>query len=244
MLVFGFVTVVMLFAWRGRRVRQIAIARTSGRSLALAARDRGSTSSPSTSWTGSPASSIPGEQTLSINYNQNQILRSRSAAEGIFGQGLFQGTTDEPGVRAVADDRLHLHRGRGATRIHRVEPSVIAASHALLVLANAHDRGGRARPIRSTGGGRRRRQMIAFHVFVNIGMTVGLLPGDRVCRCPFMSYGGSFYLSMMLVARRRSATRSGSTAAACPSGSRPEPVGIAKSIARRSQWPMASCLTF
>ena len=39
--------------------------------------------------------------------------------------------------------------------------------------------------------------MIAFHVFVNIGMTVGLLPVTGL-PLPFMSFGGSFYLSTML----------------------------------------------
>ena len=39
--------------------------------------------------------------------------------------------------------------------------------------------------------------MIAFHVFVNIGMTIGIMPVTGI-PLPFMSQGGSFYMSMTL----------------------------------------------
>lgn len=39
--------------------------------------------------------------------------------------------------------------------------------------------------------------MIAFHVFVNIGMTVGIMPVTGL-PLPFLSQGGSFYMSMTL----------------------------------------------
>ena len=39
--------------------------------------------------------------------------------------------------------------------------------------------------------------MFAFHVFVNIGMTVGILPVTGI-PLPFVSFGGSFYLAMAL----------------------------------------------
>lgn len=39
--------------------------------------------------------------------------------------------------------------------------------------------------------------MIGFHIFVNIGMTLGLLPATGL-PLPFMSYGGSFLLTMVL----------------------------------------------
>ena len=39
--------------------------------------------------------------------------------------------------------------------------------------------------------------MFAFHVFVNVGMTVGIIPVIGI-PVPFMSYGGSFFLTSML----------------------------------------------
>jgi rod shape determining protein RodA len=36
-----------------------------------------------------------------------------------------------------------------------------------------------------------------FHVFINTGMTLGLIPVIGI-PLPFMSYGGSFFLSSML----------------------------------------------
>jgi rod shape determining protein RodA len=39
--------------------------------------------------------------------------------------------------------------------------------------------------------------MIVFHVFVNIGMTIGIMPVTGL-PLPFLSQGGSFYMAMML----------------------------------------------
>jgi rod shape determining protein RodA len=39
--------------------------------------------------------------------------------------------------------------------------------------------------------------ILAFHVFVNIAMTIGLMPVTGI-PLPFLSYGGSFYLTTML----------------------------------------------
>jgi rod shape determining protein RodA len=39
--------------------------------------------------------------------------------------------------------------------------------------------------------------LLGFHIFVNIGITVGMLPVTGI-PLPFLSYGGSFYLTTML----------------------------------------------
>jgi rod shape determining protein RodA len=39
--------------------------------------------------------------------------------------------------------------------------------------------------------------MITFHVFVNIGMTIGIMPVTGLS-LPFISQGGSFYLAMAI----------------------------------------------
>ena len=38
--------------------------------------------------------------------------------------------------------------------------------------------------------------LLAFHVFVNVGITIGILPVTGL-PLPFLSYGGSFYLTTM-----------------------------------------------
>ena len=58
----------------------------------------------------------------------------------------------------------------------------------LIIAANARDRFGQ---LAATGIA----AMFGFHVFVNIGMTVGLLPVTGL-PLPFLSFGGSFYLAM------------------------------------------------
>lgn len=61
----------------------------------------------------------------------------------------------------------------------------------LVIAANARDRFG---ALIATGTA----AMMMFHVFVNIGMTVGIMPVTGL-PLPFLSQGGSFYLAMTLV---------------------------------------------
>jgi rod shape determining protein RodA len=60
----------------------------------------------------------------------------------------------------------------------------------LVISANARDRFG---ALIAAGVA----SMIAFHVFVNIGMTIGIMPVTGL-PLPFLSQGGSFYISMAL----------------------------------------------
>jgi len=39
--------------------------------------------------------------------------------------------------------------------------------------------------------------ILAFHVFVNIAITIGLMPVTGI-PLPFLSYGGNFYLTTMM----------------------------------------------
>jgi rod shape determining protein RodA len=61
----------------------------------------------------------------------------------------------------------------------------------LVIAANARDRFG---ALIATGTA----AMMMFHVFVNIGMTIGIMPVTGL-PLPFLSQGGSFYLAMTLV---------------------------------------------
>ena len=113
----------------------------------------------------------------------------------MLGKGLFQGTqtsgrfipeqqTDF--VFTVAGEELGLvgagahHRAAGAGALARAAHRVAGA--------------GRVRPAR---GGGRRVSWFAFQSFVNIGMTLGIMPVTGL-PLPFVSYGGSAMFANLL----------------------------------------------
>ena len=155
---------------------------------------------------GSPASCIrtphTSRSTQKSIYNLKQS-KNAIGSGGMFGKGLFHGAPDQPRLRARAADRLHLH-GRGrAAGLRRRHP--------------------RARPARhsSPGGCLRAAQLardtfgrllcagiftfLAFSVFQNAGMTMGIMPITGI-PLPFLSYGGSA-AALLLPRRRRDAQR-------------------------------------
>jgi rod shape determining protein RodA len=190
MLVFGFVTVVMLFA-AGASLRQIGIlGLVAVATLVVAIEANVLADYQVARLTGFLN---PGEQTLSINYNQNQSQIAIGSG-GMFGQGLFQGTqTNLSFVPAQTTDFIftavaeQLGFAGGATVIGLYTLLIIRL---LVIAAAARDRFGQlvAVGVAATMG---------FHVFVNIGMAVGLLPVTGL-PLPFMSFGGSFYISTLL----------------------------------------------
>jgi rod shape determining protein RodA len=189
-LVFGFVTVVMLFT-AGATVRQIillavgaVIAVVVAFSLDILqeyqlARLTGFLNA--------------GEQTLTLNYNQVQSQVAIGNG-GLFGTGLFEGTqTNLAFVPAQRTDFIFTAVGE---QLGFVGSALVLGLFALVIwrclqtAGTAQDRYSQLVP---AGIG----AMLMFHVFVNVGMNVGLLPVTGL-PLPFMSYGGSFFLSMGL----------------------------------------------
>lgn len=190
MLVFGFVTVVMLFM-AGTTGRQIALLGLGALlALILAIELDILAEYQLDRLTGFLN---PGEQTLSINYNQNQSQIAIGSG-GLFGQGLFQAPqTNLAFVPSQTTDFIFTAVGEqlgfaGGAIV--IAAFTVLVWRTLIIAASARDRFGQ---LVAVGVG----AMIAFHVFVNIGMTVGLLPVTGL-PLPFLSFGGSFYLSMML----------------------------------------------
>jgi rod shape determining protein RodA len=190
MLVFGFVMVLMLYV-AGTSARQIALLALIGlvgliiafelNILAEYQLDR---------LTGFLN---PGEQTLSLNYNQNQSQIAISAG-GLFGRGLFQGTqTNLAFVPAQTTDFIFTAVGEQLGFVGGVLVlglfSVLMWRLFVIALA-ARDRFGRLVAVGTAS-------TIGFHVFVNVGMAIGLLPVTGL-PLPFMSFGGSFYLAMAM----------------------------------------------
>lgn len=190
MLVFGFVTFVMLFV-AGTTVRQLVMLIMLGVvALGLAVeldllrgyqleRLEGFFS--------------PNEQTLEVNYNQNQSQIAIGSG-GMFGQGLFEGT--QTNLAFVPSQTTDFIFTAVAEQLGFVGGTLVIGLYAaliwrmLMVAAVARDRFGQ---LAATGIA----AMFGFHVFVNIGMAVGLLPVTGL-PLPFLSFGGSFYIAMAL----------------------------------------------
>jgi rod shape determining protein RodA len=191
MIVFGFVAVVMLFVG-GTSVRQLLLL-VIGAFIAMIILfqldvlkeyqlDR---------LTGFLNS---GQETLTINYNQAQSQIAIGNG-GLFGRGLFEGTqTNLAFVPAQATDFIFTAVGE---QLGFAGSSLVLGLYAILVwrmlmiAAVARDRFGQ---LLAAGAA----AMVGFHAFVNIGITVGLLPVTGL-PLPFLSEGGSFYLTMSLV---------------------------------------------
>ena len=189
-LVFGFVTIVMLYI-AGTSVRQITFLLVVGLVVVLAALELGLLKEYQVArLTGFLNSN---EHALSYNYNQNQSQIAIGAG-GLFGQGLFEGTpTNLAFVPSQSTDFIFTAIGEQLGFVGGVIVIGLFAImiwRILLVAAQARDRFAQ---LTAAGIG----AMMGFHVFVNVGMTVGILPVTGI-PLPFISYGGSFYLSMAL----------------------------------------------
>jgi rod shape determining protein RodA len=125
-------------------------------------------------------------------------LRQSKAAIGsglLFGKGLFQpGTlTDFQYVPEQENDFIFTAVGE---QLGFIGGLLVLAAFAviiwrlLVIAANSRDRFG---ALIASGAA----AMVMFHVFVNIGMTVGIMPVTGL-PLPFLSQGGSFYLAMAL----------------------------------------------
>lgn len=188
MLVFGFVTLVMLFV-AGTTIRQIGLMVVVGIVVLLIAVELNVLQEYQVDRLTGFLN--PGEQTLSINYNQNQSQVAIGSG-GMFGQGLFEGTqTNLSFVPSQTTDFIFTAVGEqlgfvGGTVV--IGLFAILVWRILMIAAAARDRFGQLAAAGIAA-------MFAFHVFVNIGMTVGLLPVTGL-PLPFMSFGGSFYVSM------------------------------------------------
>jgi rod shape determining protein RodA len=190
MLVFGFVMIVMLFVG-GTSLRQIALILLIAIVGLFAAIELDVLQEYQLSRLTGFLS--PTEQTLTVNYNQNQSQIAIGAG-GLTGQGLFQGSqTNLSFVPSQTTDFVFTAVGEqlgflGAIIVIGIYSLMIWRM--LMIAAAARDRFAQL-----TAAGVA--AMFGFHVFVNIGMTVGLLPVVGL-PLPFMSFGGSFYLSMAL----------------------------------------------
>ncbi len=133
----------------------------------------------------------PGAHELSLSYNQVQSEIAIGSG-GLFGKGLFEGSqTNLQFVPVQSSDFIFTAVGEQFGFVGSV--IVIALFGVmlwrLLVIAlNARNRFGYLVAIGIAS-------MLAFHVFVNIGMTIRIMPVTGL-PLPFMSSGGTFFVVM------------------------------------------------
>lgn len=124
-------------------------------------------------------------------------LRQSKLAIGsgqLFGKGLFEGT--QTNFSYVPDQETDFIFTAVGEQLGFVGGIAVLAAFAIivwrliLIALGARDRFGALLAAGVAG-------MVVFHVFVNIGMTIGIAPVTGL-PLPFLSMGGSFYLAMSI----------------------------------------------
>ena len=129
-----------------------------------------------------------------IGYTMEQSKRAIGSGQ-LFGRGLFAEGT-QTSFEYVPEQETDFIFTAVAEQLGFVGGILVIAAFAvivwrlLVIAANARDRFG---ALIATGLA----AMMVFHVFVNVGMTVGIMPVTGI-PLPFLSAGGSFYLAMTL----------------------------------------------
>jgi rod shape determining protein RodA len=190
MLVFTFVTVVMLFV-AGTSARQVLLLALAALVVVILAFRLDVLKQYQLDRLAGFLNSGEAELTLNYNQNQSQIAIGNG---GLVGRGLFQGS--QTNLSFVPSQRTDFIFTAAGEQMGFVGAAGILGLYALVVwrllmtAVAARDRFGQLFAVGAAS-------MLCFHVFVNVGMTLGLLPVTGI-PLPLMSYGGSFYLSMAI----------------------------------------------
>ncbi|HEY4607405.1 MAG TPA: rod shape-determining protein RodA [Acidimicrobiia bacterium] len=129
---------------------------------------------------------------LGIGYNLQQSKFAIGSGQ-LFGKGLFAEGT-QTSFEYVPEQETDFIFTAVAEQLGFVGGVLVLAAFAviiwrlLVIAANARDRFG---ALIAAGLA----AMMVFHVFVNVGMTIGIMPVTGL-PLPFLSAGGSFYLAM------------------------------------------------
>ena len=126
-----------------------------------------------------------------------QIIQSKNAIGSgqLFGKGLFA-EDSLTSFQYVPEQETDFIFTAVAEQLGLIGGVLVIVAFAIIVwrllviAANARDRFGALIAIGIAA-------MIVFHVFVNIGMTIGIMPVTGL-PLPFLSQGGSFYMAMAL----------------------------------------------
>lgn len=190
MLVFGFIALVMLFA-AGATFRQILVLMASAVAGSWAVLQLGLLREYQVARLTAFLDSTANPTTANYNQLQSQIAIGSGQ---VFGRGLFEGTqTNLAFVPSQSTDFIFTAVAEqlgfvGAALV--LLAYLVLAWRLLIIAGSARDRFGSLVAAGVAG-------LVVFHVFVNIGMTVGIMPVTGL-PLPFMSHGGSSMAAMAL----------------------------------------------
>jgi rod shape determining protein RodA len=136
----------------------------------------------------------PTTDPLDICYQLGQSMRAIGSGQ-LFGKGMFSDASlthfeyvpeqQTDFIFTAVGEQLGLLGGLAV-----LAAFAVLVWRLLVIAANARDRFGALVAVGVAA-------MIMFHVFVNIGMTIGIMPVTGL-PLPFLSQGGSFYMAMAL----------------------------------------------
>ncbi len=189
LVVFGVLTLVMLFA-AGASLSELGLIAGGGGLLSLFAHQRG--------WLGLVEVRIDAwlnpEKFALASAFQTEQSKIAIGSGGFSGNGLFEGTqTNLAFIPEQTTDFIFTAVGE---QLGFIGGALLLTIYGVIVwrllrtVAVAEDRFGMLVATGVAG-------MIAFHVFINVGMTLGLLPVTGI-PLPFMSAGGSSFSAMAL----------------------------------------------
>ena len=188
MLVLGFITFIMLFA-AGTTLRQLGFLTIAAVVGAVGLFQVGALRKYQV--TRLTAFLDPAADTAAAQYNQAQSEIAIGSG-GFFGKGLFEGTqTNLSFVPEQSTDFIFTAVGEQLGFIGAVIVLALFAIIIWRVLVAAAAGRDRFSQLVATGVA----AMMMFHVFVNVGMTIGLMPVTGL-PLPFLSAGGSAFLAM------------------------------------------------
>jgi rod shape determining protein RodA len=188
MLVLGFITFAVLFV-AGTTVRQLGFLTIAGVVSAIGLFRAGALREYQV--TRLVAFLDPAADTAAAQYNQAQSEIAIGSG-GFFGKGLFEGTqTNLSFVPEQSTDFIFTAVGE---QLGFVGGTIVLALFAIIVwrvLVAAAVGRDRFSQLASAGVA----ALVMFHVFVNVGMTIGLMPVTGL-PLPFLSAGGSAFIAM------------------------------------------------
>ena len=192
MLVFAFVSVVMLFVG-GTTLRQLAFIALAATVMAVALFQVGAIKTYQIDRVTSFLDGGGDQENADYNQLQSQIA---IGSGGFFGKGLLAEDATQTNLSFVPEQSSDFIFTAVGEQLGFVGGSIVLGLYAMIVwrlliaAANGRDRFSQMVAIGIAA-------LLVFHVFVNVGMTLRMIPVTGL-PLPFLSAGGTFFIAMSL----------------------------------------------